>query len=79
MMLVLILLTIIFSPIMPASFTIASLAFVASIQVETFRRLRGAPYANVMMTGNVKNVLTSGLKELLKKIQNLEKQVETSY
>ncbi len=79
MMLVLILLTIILSPIMPASFTIASLAFVASIQVETFRRLRGAPYANVMMTGNVKMLLISGLKELLKKIQNLEKQVETSY
>ncbi len=69
MMLVLILLTIILSPIMPASFTIASLAFVASIQVETFRRLRGAPYANVMMTGNVKMLLTSGLKELLKRFR----------
>lgn len=54
-MLLLILLTIVLSPIMSSSFTIASLAFVASIQVETFRRLRGAPYANVMMTGNVKN------------------------
>ncbi len=69
MMLVLILLTIILSPIMPASFTIASLAFVASIQVETFRRLRGAPYANVMMTGNVKMLLISGLKELLKRFR----------
>ncbi len=71
MMLVLILLTIILSPIMPASFTIASLAFVASIQVETFRRLRGAPYANVMMTGNVKNAYL-WFKGLIEKIQNLE-------
>ncbi len=79
MMLVLILLTIILSPIMPASFTIASLAFVASIQVETFRRLRGAPYANVMMTGNVKNAAYLWFKGVIEKIQNLEKQVETSY
>lgn len=31
------------------------LAFVASIQVETFRKVRDFNYANVMMTGNVKN------------------------
>lgn len=73
MMLVLILLTIILSPIMPASFTIASLAFVASIQVETFRRLRGAPYANVMMTGNVKNAAYLWFKGVIEKDSELRK------
>lgn len=68
--LVLLLLTIGLSPIMPASFTIATLAFVASIQVETFRRLKGAPYANVMMTGNIKNAAYLWFKGVME--QNLE-------
>lgn len=55
MMLILISINILLTPIMPPSFTISLLAFVASIQIETFRKLRGAPYANVMMTGNIKN------------------------
>lgn len=72
-MLICILLTILLSPIMPASFTIASLAFVASIQVETFRRLRGAPYANVMMTGNVKNAAYLWFKGMIEQDAELKK------
>ena len=70
--------TILLSPFMPPYFTIASLAFVASIQVETFRKLRGAPYANVMMTGNVKNAaylwfkgVVEGNSELRKSGRNI--------
>ncbi|HFI0468941.1 TPA: YoaK family protein [Streptococcus suis] len=72
-MLIFILLTILLSPIMPAPFTIASLAFVASIQVETFRRLRGAPYANVMMTGNVKNAAYLWFKGMIEQDAELKK------
>ncbi|HFI0237502.1 TPA: YoaK family protein [Streptococcus suis] len=72
-MLIFILLTILLSPIMSASFTIASLAFVASIQVETFRRLRGAPYANVMMTGNVKNAAYLWFKGMIEQDAELKK------
>ncbi|HFI0402219.1 TPA: YoaK family protein [Streptococcus suis] len=72
-MLIFILLTIFLSPIMPAYFTIASLAFVASIQVETFRRLRGAPYANVMMTGNVKNAAYLWFKGMIEQDAELKK------
>lgn len=42
-------------PFIAHNFMMAILAFVASIQVETFRKLHGSAYANVMMTGNVKN------------------------
>lgn len=72
-MLICILLTILLSPVMPAYFTIASLAFVASIQVETFRRLRGAPYANVMMTGNVKNAAYLWFKGMIEQDEELKK------
>ncbi|HFI0037063.1 TPA: YoaK family protein [Streptococcus suis] len=72
-MLICILLTIFLSPMMPASFTIASLAFVASIQVETFRRLRGSPYANVMMTGNVKNAAYLWFKGMIERDAELKK------
>ncbi|MGT2958662.1 hypothetical protein A9Q68_04765 [Streptococcus bovimastitidis] len=60
------LITSILTPILPAFFTVSGLAFFASIQVDTFKSLRGATYANVMMTGNVKNAayqLTKGLYE----------------
>lgn len=46
---------IIFTFCLPTFFTMPILAFVASIQVETFRKVRDFNYANVMMTGNVKN------------------------
>ncbi|KHD45727.1 YoaK family protein [Streptococcus hongkongensis] len=58
--------TAILTPFLPAFFTVSGLAFFASIQVDTFKSLRGAGYANVMMTGNVKNAayqLTKGLFE----------------
>lgn len=51
----LITLEILLNPILGPSLTIGILAFAASIQVETFRNIHGLPYANVMMTGNVKN------------------------
>lgn len=73
LMLICILLTILLSPVMPAYFTIASLAFVASIQVETFRRLRGAPYANVMMTGNLKNAAYLWFKGMVEQDAELKK------
>ncbi len=51
--------------------TVSALAFFASIQVDTFKSLRGANYANVMMTGNIKNaayILTKGLYEKNKEL-----------
>ncbi|MBF0786976.1 MULTISPECIES: YoaK family protein [unclassified Streptococcus] len=51
----LIILAVVISPFVGPFFTMATLAFVASIQIGTFQKLRGAPYANVMMTGNLKN------------------------
>lgn len=51
----LVLLAIVLNPMIGPSLTIAILSLAASVQIETFRHLRGAPYANVMMTGNVKN------------------------
>lgn len=72
-MLCLVFITILLSPIMPPFFTIALLAFVASIQVETFRHLRGAPYANVMMTGNVKNAAYLWFKGVVEKDLALKK------
>ncbi|MFX4002058.1 DUF1275 family protein, partial [Streptococcus suis] len=58
---------------MPASFTIASLDFVSSIQVETFRSLRVAPYSNVMMTGNVKNAAYHWFKGVIEKYSEIRK------
>lgn len=72
MMLILVLLTIILNPFLHSFFTIATLAFLASIQVETFRRLRGAPYANVMMTGNVKNAAYLWFKGIIEKDKELQ-------
>lgn len=54
------------SPIFPPYFTIASLALFASIQLDTFKRVRGVAYANIMMTGNIKNgmqMLVMGVAE----------------
>ncbi|MDV5976553.1 UNVERIFIED_CONTAM: DUF1275 domain-containing protein [Streptococcus canis] len=58
--------TALLTPLLPSFFTVSALAFFASIQVDTFKTLRGASYANVMMTGNIKNaayLLTKGLYE----------------
>lgn len=54
------------TPFVSSFFTVSALAFFASIQVDTFKTLRGASYANVMMTGNIKNaayLLTKGWYE----------------
>lgn len=46
--------------------TVALLAFFAAIQAETFKHVRGTPYANIMMTGNLKSFsvfLAQGISE----------------
>lgn len=66
--------TALFTPFLPSNFTVAALAFFASIQVDTFKTLRGASYANVMMTGNIKNaayLLTKGLYEKNQEITHI--------
>lgn len=70
-MLVFVLIAIVLTPLMSSFFTMAILAFVASIQVETFRSLRGAPYANVMMTGNVKNAAYLWFRGMIEKDKSL--------
>ncbi|MFC5631554.1 MULTISPECIES: YoaK family protein [Streptococcus] len=70
---IIIVITVLLTPILPSFFTMANLALVASIQVESFRKLRGAPYANVMMTGNVKNGAFLLFKGLIEKNTELQK------
>ncbi|MGT2755238.1 YoaK family protein [Streptococcus ovis] len=73
MMTILVILAVILTPVFPNGFTMAILAFVASIQVETFRKLRGASYANVMMTGNVKNAAYLWFMGMMEKDKDLQK------
>ncbi len=73
MMTILVIVAVILTPVFPNGFTMAILAFVASIQVETFRKLRGASYANVMMTGNVKNAAYLWFMGMMEKDQDLQK------
>lgn len=68
-----IIITVLLTPILPSFFTMANLALVASLQVESFRKLRGAPYANVMMTGNVKNAAFLLFKGFMEKNIELQK------
>lgn len=51
-----ILLTAIFAQFIDSQWTVLSLAFIAAIQLESFKRMRGTPYTNTMMTGNLKNM-----------------------
>lgn len=54
------------APAIGSNTTIALLALFSSLLLDTFRRVRGLAYANVMMTGNVKNasqLLVMGLVE----------------
>ncbi|MGT2887722.1 YoaK family protein [Streptococcus didelphis] len=65
------LITALFTPFISSFFTVSALAFFASLQVETFKSLRGAHYANVMMTGNIKNaayLFTKGIYEANKEL-----------
>lgn len=68
----LVLLAVVFTPLLSSNFTMAILAFVASIQVETYRKLYGATYANVMMTGNVKNAAYLWFMGFLEKDKDLQ-------
>lgn len=69
----LVLLACVLNPILGPSMTIAILAFVASIQVESFRNIRGLPCANVMMTGNVKNAAHLCFKGVVEQDAQLRK------
>lgn len=56
----------ILSPLKSSTFTISALSFFASLQLETFKRVRGYNYTNTMMTGNLRfasHFLTKGLAE----------------
>lgn len=62
------------SPLLPSIFTIAGLAFFASIQLATFKRVRGYTYTNTMMTGNIKNAAYLFLKGSVEKNEQILKQ-----
>lgn len=49
-----------------SKWTVLSLSFIAAVQLESFKRMRGVPYTNTMMTGNLKNMsvfIVQGLVE----------------
>lgn len=52
---------------LPSMVIISGLTFFAAMQADTFKRLRGTPYANVMMTGNIKNAAQLLVKGLIEK------------
>ncbi|WP_057491188.1 YoaK family protein [Streptococcus orisasini] len=62
------------SPLLPSIFTIAGLAFFASIQLATFKRVRGYTYTNTMMTGNIKNAAYLFLKGSVEKDKQILRQ-----
>lgn len=72
-LLILMLLIAFSSPIVSSNVTLAGLAFFASIQLDTFKKIRGVAYANVMMTGNMKNVAWMLTKALAEKDHQLLK------
>ncbi|MBM7641885.1 YoaK family protein [Streptococcus loxodontisalivarius] len=62
------------TPFVSDFYTNALVAFVASIQVETFQKIHGAPYASVMMTGNVKNAARLYFKGIYEKNKQFREQ-----
>lgn len=62
------------SPYLSRDSLIAALAFFASIQLDTFRTVRGMSYANIMMTGNLKNVAAFWIKGVIEKDVIMKKQ-----
>ncbi|GFH42642.1 membrane protein [Lactococcus hodotermopsidis] len=61
-----VLLTALTSSFAPPQWIIMSLAFISAVQLESFKKMRGAPYTNIMMTGNIKNMavfIAQGLVE----------------
>lgn len=62
------------TPFVSEFYTNALVAFIASIQVETFQKIRGAPYASVMMTGNVKNAARLYFRGLFEKNKQLREE-----
>ena len=72
-MTVFVLIAVALTPFVSHHITMAILAFVALIQVETFRKLHGSSYANVMMTGNVKNAAYLWFMGLVEKDKDLQR------
>lgn len=66
-MLLVLLLVVLLAQYLPSIVVISSLTFFAAMQADTFKRLRGTPYANVMMTGNIKNAAQLLVKGLVEK------------
>lgn len=62
------------SPYLSRDLLIALLAFFASIQLDTFRQVRGISYANIMMTGNIKNAAALWIKGVVEKDTVAQKQ-----
>jgi uncharacterized membrane protein YoaK (UPF0700 family) len=61
-----VLLTAVLAKHTPSQLTIMLLSFTAAVQLESFKRIRGVPYTNTMMTGNLKNMsilFSQGLSE----------------
>lgn len=61
-----ILYTAIATEFLTSQWTVLSLSVIAAVQLESFKRMRGTPYTNVMMTGNLKNMtvfISQGLFE----------------
>lgn len=63
----LLLVTAVISPYVSRYLTIALLAFFSSLQLDAFPTVRGTIYANVMMTGNVKNAAAFWIRGVMEK------------
>lgn len=71
---VLLLLTALISPYVGEHIAISLLALFASIQLETFKRMRHLAYANIMMTGNLKNASIALVRGIFEKNLAMTKQ-----
>lgn len=54
--------------------TIALLALFSSIQLETFKRMRHLAYANIMMTGNLKNASLALVRGMIEADRRMKRQ-----
>lgn len=73
-MALLILITALLAPSSSSYLVIILLAFVSSLQLDAFPRVRGTIYANTMMTGNVKNAAAFWIKGIVEKDIEIRKQ-----
>lgn len=66
--------TAVISPFVSRYLTIALLAFFSSLQLDAFPTVRGTIYANVMMTGNVKNAAAFWIRGVMEKDTETKRQ-----